>query len=646
MSGQSSVLGHAYACARGYVRARAIIIFGLVGVVSGYDWGLSFDLPRVERGYFAEAVYLCPVRIQIIDISDMTTFRRWGAVLALALAGLLASCGTSETLEVRIIHTTDVHGNLFSYDYVGDRPSTGGMARLSSMMQAVRAESPATLLLDGGDMLQGEPITYYSNYIDTTATNAVAVAMNLLGYDAATMGNHDLEPGHAVYDRFVRDVKFPVLAANAISTETGEPYFRPYVTIERGGARITVLGLITPAIPQWLPEHLWSGMRFDDIVESAKVWVPRLLESEHPDLLVAMIHSGYENNNEDYLENAGATLAQTVPGIDLILMGHDHRQHTSWVHRSETDSVLLVNPSNHLDLVSDIRISIEKRGGKVVGRKLDVTLSDVNAYEADTAFMRTMASYEQGARDFLSRRIGMIDAPVDARDALFGPSAYMDVIHRMQLATVGADISFAAPLNTRARLSAGDIYVRDLFKWCPFSNHLYVMELTGEEVRGYLEHSYAGWVRTMTSREEGLINVRPDAKKEDRYKTAVPTYNYSAAQGIDYTVDVSKPAGQRVNITQLSSGEPFDPARRYRVAINSYRAGGAGGMLTVGSGIPREDLRKRIVGSSDYDQFFSLLRFFETKGVVTPVNPANWSFIPTAWAQAGEARDREFLFSK
>lgn len=564
--------------------------------------------------------------------------------MLLMLVLVLGSCADTETLEVRIIHTTDVHGNLFSYDYIGDRPSTGGMARLSSLMQRVRTESPNTLLLDGGDMLQGEPITYYSNYIDTTRTNAIAVAMNLLGYDAATVGNHDLEPGHGVYDRFVRDVKFPLLAANAISTETGEPYFRPYVTMERGGARITVLGLMTPAIPQWLPEHLWSGMRFEDIVECAQTWVPRLLESERPDLMIALIHSGYANSNEDYLENAGAALAQAVPGIDMILMGHDHRQHSEWIRRSETDSVLLINPANHLDFVSDIRVRIEKRDGRVVARHIEAQLSDVNAYEADTAFMRQMRGYEQGVREFLQQRVGMIDGAVDARDALFGSSAYMDVIHRMQLATIEAEISLAAPLNIRAALSAGEVYVRDLFKWCPFSNYLYAMELTGAEVKGYLEHSYAGWARTMTARGEGLINFRPDAKPEDKYKTATPPHDYSSAQGIDYTVDVSKPAGERVNIVQMSNGEPFDPARRYRVAVNSYRAGGAGGMLTIGAGIPREELKKRILATSEYDQFFSLLRWFEAKGVVNASNPGNWSFVPSAWTQEAIARDSQFLF--
>lgn len=574
---------------------------------------------------------------------------RW-LIASVLMGGLslgLASCSKTETIDLRVIHTTDVHGALFAYDYIAERPTQGGMARLSSMMKELRASGSNILLLDGGDMLQGEPVTYYSNYIDTISVNAVSEAMNYVGYDAATMGNHDIEPGHAVYDRFVQEVRFPTLAANAVRTDDGQPYFKPYTIVERGGARVAVLGLITPAIPQWLPQHLWEGMRFEDVVESAQAWVPRILADEHPDMLIALIHSGLDNDNADYNENAGRQLAEGVPGIDLILIGHDHRQAIEWVQRPASgDSVLIVNPANRLERVGDIQIRLERKGGKIVSRHIEGQLTALASYQPDTAYLDKMSVYDRGVRSFLGRRIGAIDAPVEARDAVFGASAYMDVVHQMQLATVGAEISFAAPLSLGARLQAGDIFVRDLFKWCPFSNHLYVMELTGKEVKGYLEHSYAGWTRQMSARDEGLIAMRPDAKPQDRYKTLVPTFNYSSAQGIDYVVDVSKPAGERVTILQMSNGDPFLMEHSYRCAINSYRAGGAGGMLTTGAGIAKSDLPGRIRASAEHDQFFSLMRYFESKGVVSPKATGNWRFVPAAWVGTAEKRDRAFLWPK
>ena len=213
----------------------------------------------------------------------------------------------------------------------------------------------------------------------------------------------------------------------------------------------------------------------------------------------------------------------------------------------------------------------------------------------------------------------------------------------MQLFTAKADISFAAPLNTRTEIPSGDIYVRDLFKWCPFSNYLYTMELTGQEIKGYLEHSYGGWAAQMSSPEDRLIAMRPDAKAGDKYKTLIPTYNFSSAYGLDYEVDVTKPVGQRITIKRLSNGQAFNLDGKYRVAVNSYRAGGAGGMLTTGAGIPKEELKSRIVGASQYDQFFSLFKYFENQGLVKPDTRKNWLFIPQAWAEEAAKRDIAFI---
>lgn len=566
--------------------------------------------------------------------------------LAVAL-GLCTACSTQREVELRIVHTTDTHGNLYPTDHILQRPTSGSMARLATLMREARRESKHLLLLDGGDVLQGEPVTYYSNYVDTLRSNAVTVAMNYLGYDALTIGNHDIEPGHGTYDRLVQEARFPVLGANVLDTQSGKPYFRPYKMFKRGGLRIAVLGLTTPAIPQWLPEHLWSGMRFVDIIESAKQWVPQIQREERPDVLIALIHSGLTNDNAEYLENAGERLAREVGGIDLILTGHDHRQTNQYIHRASGDSVLIMNAANHLDRVSDVRLGYRKQGGKWQRTRVEGKFVEVTPYAIDSAYTRLMKPYEEGTLAFLGQSVGRLPRPVNAREALVGASPYLEVVHRMQLATVKADISFAAPLSIGARLEAGELFARDLFKFCPFSNHLYAMELTGAEIKGYLEHSYAGWVSGMQSPEDALIAFRPGAKASDRYKTAVPTFNYSSAYGIDYTVDVTKPRGERVLIKGFSDGRPFELGKRYRVAINSYRAGGAGGMLTEGAGIKREDLKKRIVASSEYDQFFSLMNFLKAEGASLPVEfRPNWEFVPRAWVEPAAERDLDFIFRK
>ena len=195
---------------------------------------------------------------------------RWAGVLVLFfLLGSVAWAQKTPRVtqhKLRILHTTDVHGNIFPYDFLNDRPGTGSMSRLSTVLREIRRTDPETLLLDAGDLLQGEPPTYYYNYVDTLSTHIVSSAMNYLGYDAVAMGNHDIEPGHSVFDKWGRECKFPLIAANIISDKTGEPYFKPYHVFTRAGLRVAVLGFTTPAIPQWVPAHLWEGLHFDDIL--------------------------------------------------------------------------------------------------------------------------------------------------------------------------------------------------------------------------------------------------------------------------------------------------------------------------------------------------------------------------------------------
>ena len=336
-------------------------------------------------------------------------------------------------------------------------------------------------------------------------------------------------------------------------------------------------------------------------------------------------------------------------GIDLLLIGHDHRQELEWIRPegSTTDSVLLINPANHLDRVADIQITVRKEGGRIISKQLVPSFISLEGVEPDSVFLRHFAQEYAAVNDYLATEVGELASEVRGEDALFGTTPYMDVIHRMQLESVNAEISFAAPLKTSAVLPAGKVYVRDLFKFCPFSNFLYAMQLTGREIRGYLEYSYAGWAATSITEDGGLIRLRTGAQPTDKYKTFVPPYNYSAAQGIDYTVDLSKPEGERVTILRLAGhSEPFDLDRTYRVAVNSYRAGGAGGMLTTGAGIAKEDLPKRIVGATSHDQSYYLAEFFRRHKVVRPVDPKNWSFLPEDWAKAAAERSRAFLFPK
>ncbi len=264
----------------------------------------------------------------------------------LLLLGSFASCKKAEreTHTLRILHTTDVHGNILGYDFVQDSCTPSGLARVSTYVAQVRKEYPAsTLLFDGGDVLQGNAAVYYSNFVDTVRTHFVSDAMTLLGYDAAVVGNHDLEATPSVYHRWQRDMATPLLAANIIHSDgplKGKPYYSPYSVHTVDGVKVAVLGLITPSVPEWIPQSSYEGMTFADPIATAHEWIPTIQEHVHPDLLIVLMHSGLGDGQGK--EDVALQMARTVSGIDLILYGHDHQANQTTVQSPSLPSRWLV----------------------------------------------------------------------------------------------------------------------------------------------------------------------------------------------------------------------------------------------------------------------------------------------------------------
>jgi 2',3'-cyclic-nucleotide 2'-phosphodiesterase/3'-nucleotidase len=248
--------------------------------------------------------------------------------------------------------------------------------------------------------------------------------------------------------------------------------------------------------------------------------------------------------------------------------------------------------------------------------------------------------------DFVNKKIGSFETPIYTRESFFGNCAFTDFILNLQLQITGADISFNAPLNFDSKIDAGDVRVSDMFNLYKFENQLYVMKLTGEEIRKHLEMSYDLWVNTMKSPEDHLLLL--DLNKGDNQHTGFKnfTFNFDSAAGIDYVVDVTKPNGEKVKILRMSNGKPFDEKAWYKVAINSYRGNGGGELLTRGAGIPRDSLESRIIWRSERDQRYYLMMEIEKMGTVNPQPNHNWKFIPEAWTKPAAERDYKILFPK
>lgn len=564
----------------------------------------------------------------------------------LGIGYIPVSASSEKEVTLKLIETSDVHGCYYPYDFIRRHSVQGSLARVSALVGEMRKTyGDRLILMDNGDILQGQPVAYYYNYIDTTSVHVVADMLNYMHYDVATMGNHDIEAGHAVYDRWVSQCKFPVLGANIMDVKTGKTYLPPYKVIEREGVKVVVLGMITPAIPSWLPEQLWSGLRFEDMETSARKWVKWIQEKEKPDVLICLFHAGPEGNKLDnVVENGSGDVARRVPGFDVVFMGHDHVRTCQKIINEAGDSVLLVDPANMAKVVADVTVKVVKKDGKVIRKSVEGKLASVDRYTPDEAFLKTFEKQYQATADFVSRKIGRINKTITTKDAYFGPSAFIDLIHQLQLDITGADVSFCAPLSFAAEIKEGDIYVSDMFNLYKYENMLYTMTLTGKEIKDFLEMSYAIWTNQMKSPDDHLMLLNEKDKGFGRFKN--PSFNFDSAAGILYTVDVTKPQGEKINIRSMADGTPFRMDKMYKVAVNSYRGNGGGDLLTKGAGIPKQDLAKRIVFATEKDFRYYLMKRIEEVKILDPRPLNQWKFIPEKWVEPAAKRDYRLLFGE
>jgi len=567
----------------------------------------------------------------------------------LLLSGLSLSQYTmAQTVTIKVIQTSDVHGSFFPYDFINRKDKKGSLARVSTYVkQARKTYGKNVILLDNGDILQGQPTCYYCNFIKPEMPNLAASVINYMGYDAQTVGNHDVETGHAVYDKWISEVKCTMLGANIIDIKTGKPYVKPYAVICRDGIKVVVLGMLTPAIPNWLKESLWSGLRFDNMVTSAQYWVDYIRKNECPDVLIGLFHSGREGgiHTPEYDEDASFTVAREVPGFDIILFGHDHTHYSGSIKNKDGKDILCLNPSCDALMVSDATINITKKNGKVVHKAITGDVISITKEPIDEDFIRHFQTDIDSVKAFVNRRIGRFENTIYTRDCYFGSAAFTDFIHDLQLKITDADVSFNAPLSFDISIKKGDVHVSDMFNLYKYENQIYVLRMTGREIRKHLEMSYDLWCNTMKSPDDHIMQLS-EWTKEDRQRLGFKNlaFNFDSAAGINYEVDVTKPDGEKVRILSMSDGTPFEENKWYHVAMNSYRGNGGGELLTKGAGIPREELKNRIVFESEKDQRYYLMQEIEKAGVMNPQAHNNWRFVPEKWTTKAIERDKKLIF--
>lgn len=552
-----------------------------------------------------------------------------------------------------LLTTNDVHGAWFS------EPYTGGRARKSLMSVKFYADSVRkadgrdnVILLDAGDCLQGDNAAYYFNYVDTLTPHLYPRIARYMGYDAIVVGNHDIETGHKVYDRVAADFRsygIPFLAGNAIRNDDGKPYFFPYTILHKAGLKVAVLGYDNANIKAWLNESLWSGMHFENLIPLVKNDVAKVKAAEKPDVTIVAVHSGFGDGDGKILESQGLDLYCDLEGVDFLVCSHDHRPITV-----ETDSICLINAGSRAGNVGLGKLKVKVENGKIVSKTLSATLIDVDTTVAVKKMGRAFKKDYKAVKAFTIKPVGELKQDLFTREAFAGMCPYMNLIHTLSITCSPAQISFAAPLSANGHIKAGTLIFNDLFTLYPYENQLFVVRMSGSEIKNYLEYSYDSWIQTAQSAEDHVLRIdkRPDRRSgADRWGLTRASFNFDSAAGINYTVDVTKPMGQRICISSLASGEAFDLSKTYNVAMTSYRASGGGGLMSKGAGIDTDRIEDRVV--EKYPEIRNLLYdYLQSHGSIDPealASPSllgSWRFIPDDLAPQAVRRDMDLMFKR
>ncbi|MFF3908394.1 bifunctional metallophosphatase/5'-nucleotidase [Streptomyces sp. NPDC001848] len=550
---------------------------------------------------------------------------------------------TPRTWSFSILGTTDLHSHVFDWDYYKDaayRDKAGnsvGVARVATLIKQQREAKgeDRVLLVDAGDIIQGTSLAYYFARVDPITgedgpKHPMAVAMNAMRYDAAALGNHEFNYGIDVLRKFESQCHFPLLGANALDAKTLRPAFRPY-TVKRirvPGApdiKVGILGLTNPGIALWDKDNVSGKMVFPGLVEQAKKYVPRL-RALGCDVVFLTDHSGLDGSSSygdelPYVENASNLVAEQVPGIDAILVGHTHVEVPSYTVKNEEtgEEVLLSEPYCWGYRLSVFDFELELHCGRwKVTSKTARTLNP-NTVDEDPEIKRLLQADHELVVKYVNTPVGTCTADLSAAESCWKDVPIMDFIHQVQMATVASGlssadaalplISVAAPFSRTADIPAGSVTIKDIAGLYIYDNTLYGKKLTGAQLKDYLEYAAKYYHQVPSGTKVDTATLTNANNFWD--------YMYDTAAGVDYEIDIAQPEGSRIKNLSYK-GAPVADDQVFVVAVNNYRANGGSGYPHIASAA--------IAYSSTNEIRQLMIDYVTSKGTLNPADFAdvNW----------------------
>lgn len=536
-----------------------------------------------------------------------------------------------ERVELRVASTTDVHGRLRAWDYYADRAEADrGLSRAATIVDSLRKAHPdGVVLVDAGDLLQGNPLTYVAARLDTAGPHPVIAAMNAMQYDAAALGNHEFNYGLPTLRSALKGARFPFLAANLTTRGAEKRFHADYALVKRGPLRVAIVGATTPGSMVWDRENLRGRVQVGAMLPALRRTV-RALRSR-ADVVVVVMHSGLDgasSYNEQATgvapENEAARVAHEVPGVDLIVYGHSHREMAD----TTVNGVLLMQPRNWAASVGVATLTVERRGPRwrVVAKRGQLVRSAGHAEHP--AVVAATERTHTATVSWVRQTLGSTPVAWRADSARVRDTPLIDFILEVQRKATGADLAATAAFDLNASLDTGAVTVAEVARLYPYDNTLRAVRVTGKQLREFLDYS-SRYYRTIGSNEAKTGLVDPD----------VPGFNFDIIAGADYTLDISRPLGARVTRLRVKDREVRD-IDTFTLALNNYRQTGGGGFAML-AGAPvvydkQEEIRDLLIAE------------VQRRGTINPsdYHTVNWQLEPLSMVDSVYRTIRSLPFDR